>query len=195
MNRKVAIVGRAATASYAPYDDHTWDIWGLGWVTLPRETLLFDIHHPDFKRDEDTSHFNSHHNPNGEYFELINGKDVPILCHPDAIGEGPRKFHRGRAFPYEEVLRLTPTPYLDCTISYMLGYAILRRYEAISLWGTHLRGSQREQFQLPSVTYMIGLAQGRGIDVTVSPGSPLMASGYERGRYGITQTRRWWPGL
>ena len=42
----------------------------------------------------------------------------------------------------------------------------------------------------PCVAYMVGLAQGRGIKVTVAQGSPLFASNFVAGRYGLRGGRR-----
>lgn len=188
--KSAAIVGRAATAAWAPFDQEAWEIFGLAWVRYPRASLLFDIHHPDFKKDE-TKDYNSHHNPDRKYFANVNATGLPVLCHPEAIGKG--KFELGQPFPYEEIGKVVPFPYLDCTISYMIAYAMLEGYQRIALWGCHFKGNDREQIQLPSVTYLIGLAQGRGIEVSIGPGSPMMSSAYVMGRYGITQEKRWSP--
>lgn len=190
--RSAAIVGRAATAAFAPFDDPGWEIWGLAWVRYPRAELLFDIHTPDFKAHPPyDEHYNSHRNLSLSYFTNVNKSGVPVLCHPDAAGSAPNQFHNGTAFPYAEAEAICPQRYLDCTISYMIAYAMLQKLDRIGFWGCHFRGSLREAIQLPSVTYLIGLAEGRGMEVVIGPGSPMMASHYARGRYGIDQAQRW----
>ena len=193
MRKSVAIIGKAATAVQAPYDDPEWDIWGLAWVTYPRASLLFDIHTPEFKASAPyDTHYNSHRNP--EYFETVNALGVPVICHPDAIGDGPLKFKHGWGFPFGDVEADLPFAYLECTVSYMVALAMLRGYERIGFWGCHFAVNEERRLQLPSVTYLIGLAQGRGIDIEIGPGQPLLCSGYVQGRYGVDQRHRWGGG-
>ena len=188
MTKSVAIVGKAATAALAPYDDPAWDIWGLAWVKYPRQTLLFDIHSPSFKAEPPfTEHFNSHKNPS--YFERVNGENVPVMCDPEAIGDGLR-FAHGVPYPMDEVAADLPRIYLDCTVSYMLALAILQKVDRIALWGCHFAVREEFRIQLPSVTWLCGLAEGRGIELTIGPGAPLLTSGYEAGRYGVNQNAR-----
>jgi len=190
--KKVAIVGKAATATLAPYDDPEWDIWGLAWKNYPRVDLQFDVHHPDFKKAaEFKRHFNSHHNPDGLYLAKVNGEKVPIMCHPSAMGS----FERGRPFPFEEVKAILPRVYLDCSISWMIGYAMLIGVEHIGLWGCHFMRKEEYAVQLPSVAYMIGLAEGRGVKVDVCAGAPMLMSGYVAGAYGISPEFRFWKGV
>jgi hypothetical protein len=53
------------------------------------------------------------------------------------------------------------------------------------MMGTHEYAAER-----PSVTYLIGLAQGKGIKVSIAPGSPLFMSCHVAGRYGLPGGRR-----
>jgi hypothetical protein len=62
--------------------------------------------------------------------------------------------------------------------------------DEIGLWGIHMMGRDEFAWQRPSVTYLIGLAQGQGVKVTIPPGSPLFMSGYEAGRYGVSMAKR-----
>ncbi len=191
--KSVAIVGRAATAALAPYDDKAWEIWTLAWVQVPRADLLFDIHHPSFKAlPPFDTHYNSH--KNAEYFERVNKMPTPVLCDQAAIGKGERQFHNGKAFPLDEVVADLPRCYLDCTVSYMLAYALHKGFEKIGLWGCHFVVNEEFRIQLPSVAWLIGLAEGRGVEIEIGGGSPLMASGYVQGRYGVDQQKRWGGG-
>lgn len=190
MKKSAAIVGRAATASLAPYDDPEWDIFGLAWVEYPRATLLFDIHDPGFKAEAPFDrHYNSHKNP--EYFETLEQWGVPVVCDPKAAGDGPLKFKNGIAFPHEEVAAILPRHYFDCTISYMVAYALLKGYERMGFWGCHFVTGEERRLQLPSVAWLIGLAEGRGVEVEIGPGQPMFMSAYEAGRYGVDQRKRW----
>lgn len=194
MKKSVAIIGKAATAALAPFDDPEWDIWCLAWhFRTDNERavadLLFDVHSPSFKDNEShRHHFNSHRNP--AYFEYVNGSGLPVLCVKKAIGEGPLKFHNGQEYPLHDVQAMLGRTYLECTVSYMMAYAILQGYERIGLYGCHFKVREEFTIQLPSVTYLIGFAEGRGIEVEIPPGAPLLVSGYVKGRYGITREQR-----
>jgi hypothetical protein len=192
MKKKVAIVGKAATAAFAPYDDPEWDIWGLAWVKYPRLDLMFDVHHRDFKAAAHLrTHFNSHHNP--EYFPAVNDGEkragIPVMCMAENIG--PTRFKLGIPYPLEEIKAFLPRAYLECTMSYMLALAIMREYEQIGLWGCHFRSREEFLWQVPSVAWLIGVAEGRGITVDLVPGQPLLTSAYVEGRYGVTPEVRW----
>lgn len=191
MKKKVAIVGKAATAAFAPYGDPDWDIWGLAWVKYPRASLLFDIHERDFKADEERrTHFNSHYNPG--YFPAVNDGEkmagIPVMCLPENIG--PDRFRNGVAYPLDEVLAFLPRPYLECTVSYMLALAIMQGAERIGLWGCHFRSREEFAWQSPNVMWLVGLAEGRGIEIELPPGQPFMTSAYVEGRYGVTPELR-----
>lgn len=185
--RSAAIVGQASTASLAPFDDPSWEIWTLGWVfTLPRVDLRFDIHHPEFKADETyKGHINSMvWEP--QYPKWIKDNRLPIICDQAAI----ERFG-GTAYPVDEVNALFPRrDVLECSVSYMIAYAILQGYERIGLWGCHFIGSVEYLYQLPSVTYLLGYADAKGIEVVIAEAGPLMVSGYNAGRYGIDHNVR-----
>jgi predicted RNA methylase len=189
MRKSVAIVGGAeATAIFAPYKDPAWDIWGLAWHTsaLQRTDLLFDIHHPNFKGEAPYRlHYNSHRNQ--KYLDKVNASGVPVLCDPLALPS----FTNGTPYPLDEVRAVFPKrDFLECTVSYMIAYAIWKGAERIGLWGCHFTGKDEYQYQLPSVTWLLGFAEAHEIEVVIGPGGPLLASGYNAGRYGVDHGTR-----
>jgi precorrin-6B methylase 2 len=189
MRKSVAIVGGAeATAVFAPFNDPAWDIWGLAWHTsaLKRTSLLFDIHDPGFKAEAPYRlHYNSHKNQ--KYIDKVNASGVPIMCDPKALAS----FTNGIPYPLDEVRAVFPQrDFLECTISYMLAYAIWKGYERIGLWGCHFTGKDEYLYQLPSVTWLLGFAEANEIEVVIGPGGPLLASGYNAGRYGVDHGTR-----
>lgn len=181
--RKIAIVAKAATAALAPFDDESWDIWGLAWVAYPRATRLFDIHSKDFKKDTPTD-YNSQRNK--EYIENCRKRhgNAPVFSLPGS------EFHNRADYPLDEVFEILPRVYLECTVSYMLALVALehKKYgdiERVGLWGCHFTGRHEYQWQRPSVTWLVGLLEGMGVKVDICPGSPLLLSCYTQGRYGI----------
>lgn len=187
MARKIAIVGKGGTFALAPWQDNDWEIWGMPWIFFPRYTRLFDIHNqvvcdaakgPD--RDEAWL-------PEA----LRRYPDVPVYCDESRLGAFPG----GIAYPFSEISKAIPIPYFENTIAYQLAMAIWehgegKQIDEIALFGIHMMGRGEFVWQRPSVTYLIGLAQGRGINITNAPGSPLFMSGYFAGRYGVDTRER-----
>lgn len=187
--KSVAIVGGAeATAALAPFNDPEWEIWGLAWHTasLERIDLLFDIHDPGFKGEAPYRlHYNSH--LNRRYLDKVNKSGTPIVCDQKALAS----FTNGIAFPLDEVRSIIPPrDFLECTVSYMIAYAIFRGAKRIGLWGCHFTGRDEYQYQLPSTTWLLGYAEAIGIEIVIGPGGPLLASGYDAGRYGVNHDMR-----
>jgi hypothetical protein len=186
VSRKIAIVAKAATAAFAPYEDPGWEVWGMPWVVYRRlPDLHFDPHSascwdgmkmPQHEREE----FQARANTSG----------VPMLCHPTMVGA----YVNARAFPFEDVAGSVYFPLFENTIAFQIAYAIyLSRREPvdeIGLFGVHMMGEREYLWERCSVLYMIGIAQERGITVTIPPGSPLFMSYWEAGRYGESTKKR-----
>lgn len=173
MTRKVAIVGKAPTARLAPFSDLGWEIWGLAWVTYPRETMTFDPHTPGFGYQR-------------ENLARADAKHLPVIGHMSA------PYALRQPFPFDEALALADG-YLESSIAYMLAYAILLEVPVIGLWGVHMEALSEYAYQRPNLEYLIGLARGKGLTVSVCPGAPLLVSCWEAGRYGVSDRRRFFP--
>lgn len=187
MSRKIAIVGKGGTYALAPWHDPSWEIWGMPWIIFPRCTRLFEIHTqevceaaPESQRDEEWVHKS-----------IAKYGDTPVYCDPSRMHVFPNTIE----YPLAEIKKSLPIPYLENSMAYELAMAIWEHeqghtVEEIGLWGIHMMGRSEFVWQRPSVTYLIGLAQGRGIKVTIAPGSPLFMSGYIAGRYGVDMRER-----
>jgi len=179
--RKVAIIGKAGTSGNAPWRDTEWEIWGMPWISCPRVTRLFDVHTQECweksvkLKDED-------------WIDMYRSEyaDVPVYCDPSRS----HVFINPVSFPFEEIRTTLPFYYLENSIAYELALAIHEGVDEIGLWGIHMFGSGEYIEERPSVTYLIGLAQGRGIKVTIAPGSPLFMSCNVAGRYGLPGGKR-----
>lgn len=189
--RQIAVVAKAATAGLAPYEDPSWEIWGIPWIKYPRVTRLFDVHTTHWRTQKG---WGAETNPifhSGSYIEEANKLDVPLYCLPDTLPQ----YKNGIVYPLDDVTGETGRAYLECSIPYMLALAIHehahgRPVERIGLWGVNFLNRFEDRWQLPCTTYWIGVAEGRGIKVHVAPGSPLMMSLYVAGRYGQSRERR-----
>lgn len=178
--RKIAILGRAGTSRLAPWRDPEWELWGMPWQLYPRITRLYEIHTQEVC---DTVKGAAH---DSAWLEKSRKQypGIPVYCDPSrmwAFGEDAIEF------PLDAVSASLPIPYLENTIAYQLAHALhegVGKGDVIGLYGIHMMGRGEFTWQRPSVTYLIGLAQGRGVEVIIPPGSPLFMSGYEAGRYG-----------
>lgn len=176
MARKIAIIGKAASVAFAPWHDPEWEIWGMPWFSCPRLTRMFEIHDQEVADaysgvDEESNWFPA-------YLERF--ADVPVYCDPSRM----HRFQNAIEYPLDGVMAFLPIPYLETTISYEIALALYEGVDEIGLFGIHMMGRSEYVWQRASVTYLIGLAQGMGVKVTIPPGSPLFLSGYQSGRYG-----------
>lgn len=182
--RKVAIVVRAATHQVAPWKDTEWEIWGVPWISYPRVSRFFEVHEETYYTGPD---------------ELRDGVvaknaqlDVPTYC----TASRAYVFKKPVPYPFKEVMDCLPIPYLEDSVAHMIACAIYEGVTDLGIYGVHMMPERHAAmgayfFHRASVTYLIGLAQGRGVKVTIPPGSPLFMSLYVQGRYGITEERRY----
>lgn len=151
----------------------------MPWISYPRVSRFFEIHEesfytgPDAERDGIVAQ-NADRCP-----------DVPVYCTQSTA----HRFKKPVPYPFREVMDCLPIAFLEDSVAHMVALAIYEDVQEIGLYGVHMMGAYASH--RPSVTYLVGLAQGRGITVTIPPGSPLFMSLYVQGRYGITDERRY----
>lgn len=175
----MALVGFAGTYKQAPMDDLSWEIWGLNelWKYLSRWDRWFELH----KREVFAREGNREQDAHVEWMRT-QGPDKPIYM-IEAFDDIPAS----REYPLKEMSeRFFPgqRAYFTSTISYMLALAIAEGFEEIALYGIDLASDTEYSEQRPAAEYLIGLARGLGISVTIAPGSALLHS---PGLYGYDQ--------
>lgn len=177
---KVALVGFASTYKHAPYDDPSWEIWGINelWKYLGRWDRWFELHKRDVFAKEGNREQAAHvawlqsQNESRPIYMLERFDDIPGSV------PYPLKAMSERFFPGQE------RPYFTSSISYMLALAIAEGFTEIALYGIDLAADVEYMHQRPSAEYLIGVARGMGITVTIAPGSALLKSD---GVYGYDQ--------
>ena len=159
--RKVAIIGLAdSTHNDAPWDDPEWEKWGLPWDAgyWARCDRLFEMHDlrllegADCRRDG--------------YLDLLQQVDVPLYMQS-------RYFDNVTQYPFDEVAETTGN-YFNSSIGYMLALAIHERAEQIGVWGVDMNVDDEYFYQRPNCEYLLGLALGMGIDITLPEETPLL---------------------
>ena len=179
--RKVAIIGKAGTSGFAPWRDTEWEIWGMPWISCPRVTRLFDVHTQE-RWAESTKL------KDDDWIDMYRSEyaDIPVYCDKSRF----HVFLNPVELPVAAMIAFLPFAYLENSIAYQIALAMMEGVDEIGLWGIHMMGSGEYMEERPSVTYLVGLAQGKGIKVTIAPGSPLFMSCNVAGRYGLPGGKR-----
>ena len=166
--KEVALVGFASSTN-----KHIWDlpedvpIWSLNDAFnkgFPRLDMVFDPHHIEhiqhpayIKGREDHSRIDW----------LKDNTETPLLM-LKAYDEVPM----AEAYPINEVIEMlgnTDDVPLTSTFSLMMGYALLKGYERIYVYGFNMGVEYEYKHQYPGGMAMIWFARGRGVEV-IGPG-------------------------
>lgn len=205
--RKIALIGKApSSVGLAPYGDPAWEVWILNTLghqnEVPRWDRQFELHDLELTKHKDY----------GDYYPWLTRQTRPVFLRD----EPPQEFTNGVRFPLGNILEhfkhLAGRTYLTNTVSLMLTLAIYEHENGqtisdIGLWGIDmaqhaLRGAGHVGWftseyarQRPSVEYWIGIAEGKGINVTIPAQSDILKAaciyGYHTTeRFKKFQTRR-----
>lgn len=198
---KVAVVG-FAPSSYddAPWDDPTWEKWGMPWDGLGwhRYTRLFEMHDAvlwDLKLaeyfiefwDGEKFHRKGHRPVNYYPDKGVTGCLVDAANSPDHklyIQNGtPEKDLKDNvgliSYPFDRVIPVTGE-YFQSSISYILSLAITEmcslpsEKHELALYGVDCSSDEEWAYQRACIEFLIGLAMGRGIRVTIPESSALL---------------------
>lgn len=160
-----------ATRSLCPFDEEA-EVWSLnrfwravddnGEPWVKRWDRWFEIHPPvthDIESEETAK------NPHREWLEEEH--DFPIYFLQDSD-----RFPSGVHYPIEKI---GPEfdGYLSSSISYMMALAIHEGFDRIELYGVEMPVGSDYFWQRPNMMWLIGLAEGEGIEVFIPPQSSL----------------------
>lgn len=172
--KKIAIVGFASsTRLKAPFDDQGWEIWAMNQLYrfIPRATRWFEMH--------------PHDGPYSYIADMVAGTDyvkwmrecpIPLYmvsAHPE--------YPTSITYPLDEMIGTFHRDYFHSTVDYMIALAISEGFEEIGIYGIDMAHDTEYEHQKPSGSYWIGVAEGRGIKVTIPPTSALLKKAH---RYG-----------
>ncbi len=177
--RKIAILGNAdSTRDLAPFDDPTWEIWGLAWRALhhPRMDVCFEVHTlAQMVEDFGPDVIDWLTDPTDRA-----GNTPALYLLPEAASEFPQ----AKPYPLRDAAALMGgREYFTSSFSYMLALALLQDDVAeIGVWGVDLTDGEEYTHQRPCAEFLLGIALGRGIKLTIPPQSALLRCSY---RYGL----------
>ena len=154
--KPLAIIGLGPkTHDDAPWEDETWERWGLiEDAYVPRCHFGFEIHDDP---------------------ELVAAR-IPRLQEigiPVYLNRSIMSVPMSLSYPLNEVASLVGD-YFGSSIAYMLALAIWQGRERMDLWGVDLSEDIYDHHR-PNLEYLIGFARGRGMMVGVSSGSRLLS--------------------
>lgn len=167
---KVAVVGFTAHRSMAFDLDESWEVWGINELHRHHPpqafTRWFEVHdvkdfHPvagDKNRPGDMDHLRT-----------LSQFPIPVYMQ-DHYADMPSSVR----FPKEAIEEGLPRgDYQTSSISWEVALAILWGAEEIAIYGVDMANDTEYAEQRPCLEYWMGIAEGRGIKVTVPKESDL----------------------
>lgn len=198
---KVAICGFADSWNQAPFNDLSWEIWGLNslFEIIPRYDRWFDIHERYIFGMDTNKEIGLGLTRTGQpYMEYLAQMKCPIYM-VEKYADIPMAIR----FPVELMLsefnpkrenklwehwkNMGPEDwngYLTNSISCMIALAVMEGFKEIGLYGVDMAttaGWNEYSMQRPSCEYYIGVAVGRGIKITLPDGSDLLKNRFMYG--------------
>lgn len=164
--KKVAIIGGSSSRVLAPWDDYSWECWGLNEIEQERAERRFELHPIGVQNPSELIKLGNYTEP--VYLLKLDDDNVPM----------------GVRYPIEKVLAVSGArDYFTCTFAYQVALAISEGFEEIGLWGVNLAwGSPRERtVERTCLEWWLGLSEGKGIKVTTPSSDDLLSHHY---RYG-----------
>jgi len=181
--RVVTIIGLETTSlKGADLAAEHGELWGINAAFTMEEfegarwTRWFEMHALDYLR---------HFCP--ERWEWCRALEIPCYM-LECVPEIPASV----AYPRAEVNMFlaseydTEFDYFTSSFSYMLALALYEGFEEINLHGVDLSHKSERALERPGTEYLIGLARGAGVRVTISEASPLL---YTPWPYGYDEPR------
>lgn len=170
--RKVALIGTAGTFGFAPFHDPSWEIWAHNSAIpiCPRVDRIFDLHQKHVWQAKK-------HWFKGDYQAFLAKCPVPVYM-VEKFKEVPQAIR----YPRERILAEFRR-YVTNQTAWMIALALTEGVTHIGLFGIHYAHREERGWQLACAEYWIGLAEGRGVNIVIPPGSPLLHNkrlyGYE----------------
>jgi hypothetical protein len=168
LSEKVCIVGFSnSTRDETPPIEQGWEYWGLNtlwkYVDLPW-AKWFEMHTADYLRKKlgETA---------TEYDEWLRSTDIPVY-----MLRNERDYPTSTTYPIDSVISAlsgrfnSPLPrYFASTVAYAFGYAMTMEPEIkeIAVYGVDMVKEGEYGYQRPNMEYLIGLARGSGLKVTL----------------------------
>ena len=163
--KKIALIGTAESSAYGPYDDASWEIWGVSARAkcVTRADRWFEIHRLDGEGKQWAENWRKVLKVFSHDVELVMFYPEPDLC-PNVT-----------AYPTERIADRFGTFFMTSSFSWMMALAIdeLRPLNGkpidgeIGIWGVEMEYGTEYREQRSGFRHFIDLARVMGIRVTL----------------------------
>jgi hypothetical protein len=165
---KVCIVGFAdSSRGDTPFDDDSFEFWGINRL----HTVMGDAQHWD--RYFQIHDWKMAHGQDEEHKAWLEEWGGPVYMRPEDTGY----VVNAEPFPVQAIIE-DFRPYITNTVSWLIALGIAMEFREMHLYGIDMAQDALMQAeyraQRPSCEYFLGVAEGRGIKVMVSPASDLL---------------------
>ena len=160
MGLKVAIIGLSpSTHHLAPWDDESWEKWGLPWDEFgwPRMSRTLEMHDQRLLDSEHSKRVSDYKERLAECSCLYMQEESDVA----------------KRYPFDEVAKSIGQAYWNSSIAYAMALAIHECAEEIAVYGVDMDGTDEYFYQRPNMEYLVGIARGKGIKVHIPDESPL----------------------
>ena len=169
--KKICIVGFAPGREKAPYDDPSFEFWGVNEMYMAPDVkkidVLFEIH--DYKWIKEGKRYKDH-------LKWLRDQRKTVIMMQTHFDDIPNSV----PFP-REPLEEAYGSYFTNTISWEIALATYIGVEEIHIYGVNMATDIEYQSQRPSCEYYVGIAKGKGIKVYIPPESDLLKCFYQYG--------------
>ena len=158
---KVAILGLSPTTHMLGMVRlEGWEMWGLPWdeEAWPYLTRAFEMH--DMRLLE-----SAHCRRRPGYFDRL--QEMPCLYMQESYWPTVERY------PFEAVAESVGQAYWNSSIAYAMALAIHEGASEIGVYGVDMKGDDEFGYQKPNMEYLVGVARGKGIKVSIPDASPL----------------------
>lgn len=162
--KQIIIIGKGPGWEDAPSEGESWGIHNL--CLKRRVSMVWDMHKIDM-------------------FPLCNENDQQNLIHHVNMWSIPYmtlKVHANIPSSIEFPIWEMPIKYCECSIGYMLWYALYIGVTKIDMYGVPMQHHSEYFHQLKSVDYWLGYVRGKGVEITIH-GITNLCTG-QKGLYG-----------
>ncbi len=160
---KVALLGTAPSGEFAPFDDTSWKIWGVGskanYVT--RVDRWFEIH----RIAGETQTFQNNWRPSLKKW-FADGTEIMMLYPEADLGNVVQ-------YPYEEITERFGTYFMTSSFAWMMALAIHEGATDIALYGVDMEYGTEYGEQRTGLRHFIDLARVLKIKISRLPTSGI----------------------
>lgn len=185
VGRKIAIIGTSETKLLAPFDDSTWEFWGLNNLFLGLEdtksfTRWFELH--TFEQINKNKYIRRGVDHYGRLTIKDYMQEIAKLKIPVYMQEEWKIISKSKIFPFEQLMSFFKTKYFGCSIAWMLALALYEHLSGqlikkIGFWGIELTGVEYYH-QRATTERFIGYAEAKGIEIVIPEESSLLKMPY-----------------